>query len=144
MILTPAAVTTLRALRERAEQNVVPIADLAAAMERDARGEPPGDDLNAAQTVKWSDGLGVTFTVEEQPIGTCRHVSISMKGRECPHIMTVDAVLLVMGFTQSIETLAKHGLVYMERRYGAVNLIEPIDFARYIQKSTAREEAAPV
>jgi len=143
MILTPSAMNTLRTLRERAEQNVVPLADLAAALERDARGDPPEDDLNTAQTVMWSDGLKVTFTVEEQPIGTCRHVSISMKGQALPPIGAVDSILLVMGFTQSIETLAKHGFAYMEHRCGAVNLIEPLDPVGYDwAASSACAEAA--
>lgn len=114
----------LQHLRLRAETAIIPVAVLRAAAARPEAGgyAPEGQTLDFGL-------LRVTFTVEEQPRGLCRHVSISIEGESRPNINDVDAIKDALGFTQSIEALAVQGLVYMEHgdRH-AVNLIEPVTY----------------
>lgn len=133
---------TLLDLRARAEARVVTVAELAAALERKEAGQEPEPGFNAQYTVRLQNYTTVTFAVEQQPVGVCRHVSILTSGASYPSIYLCDLVMQVLGFTQPIETLAQYGLVYMEHTaFGPIpNLIEPVDFAKFVKDSAAQEE----
>lgn len=132
VILGPSEIEALVALRARAEASPTPLAVLTSLGE----GEPAPGGMNPTFTVKIPTNLTVTFTHEVQPIGLCRHVSMSvnLNGR-VPHPTAVAMVLPFLGFTQSAKTLGSLGLVWMEafgaHTQNAVNVLEPVNFPAF-------------
>lgn len=117
-----AAEPILTNLRERAEANPVPL-EMVQAL---SKGLEPPKDLNRAQTAEIPVGILVTFSMEVQPKGLCRHLSISVDGEKMPNPVIITAVMEMLGF---VGTISKCMAWIEDCRDGnkAVNVLEPHD-----------------
>lgn len=83
-----------------------------------------GDDPKFACELKF--GYRCVFSLEEQPIGECRHLSISVDSKDkYPNIEAVKVLLKEFGFKYPLED-KNHCHVYLEEEIRAVNIISPI------------------
>lgn len=71
---------------------------------------------------KMTDGFRIVFSYEHQPIGWCKHISISIPSSEkVPSIPAVEMIIKEFGFTESINDQEN---VWMEEEVRAINVIE--------------------
>lgn len=86
---------------------------------------PPGQRGNP--TVILPIGYGVSFTIEEQPFGVSRHISISVdRPGMLPNVEAVNWILEEFGFVNRVGEL----YVFLEdigSSEKAVNCLEPLD-----------------
>lgn len=114
----------LRDLAKKAEQNVVPMLRLAQLTEN-----PKGPGLEAhmqqmvAQTMDIPMCYCVTYSVEEQPFGLARHMSLSITtpGARIPHPVALWEVACLLGFWGN---LCDCDSVYPEPQTQAINLVQ--------------------
>lgn len=81
----------------------------------------PGDDPNFRCEIPF--GFKCVFTIEEQPVGWCRHLSVSVDNpTKVPSIPAVEMLMKEFGFKGPL----KECYVYMEEDISpkAVNIIE--------------------
>ena len=67
----------------------------------------------------------IVFSIEEQPIGLCRHISISLDASKfLPSTKSMNKIIKKFGFEEEIDNC----YVYVEEfdYANAVNIIEPI------------------
>lgn len=74
-------------------------------------------------------GFRCVFTHEQQPIGWCRHLSVSIGAkRRLPHPVAIEEIMKAFGFKRGLEELGKAGLVHvMNEDVDSVNILELID-----------------
>lgn len=79
------------------------------------------------QTLELPLGWKVTFSVEEQPFGWARHMSMSApaKGR-VPHPVAVEWTMQALGFHRPLDACFIYPEKYDNGRT-AINIIEPVD-----------------
>ncbi len=75
-------------------------------------------------------GYRVTFTIEEQPFGWCRHISISVDGTGWPNPVAVEAIMQEFGFS----TLDNCEGSYLEKNVRAINVVELLNKKRKAKK----------
>lgn len=110
---------TVEGVVEYAEQNRYSRPYMAALM----NGAPaPGDDLR--HCCYFFDGFKAVFTIEEQPMGWCRHLSISVAAIDkMPSIEAVKMIMREFGIVAQLEDCC----VYVEDSSPkAINIISPI------------------
>jgi hypothetical protein len=81
-------------------------------------------------TIDIPDGFRVTYTEEQQPMGLCRHISVSVADTDrVPNPVAIQMLLSLFGFER---LLGDRQMVYPEK-YGngltAINVIEPMEMA---------------
>lgn len=71
-----------------------------------------------------ADGFKTVFTIEEQPMGWCRHLSVSVASMDkLPHIEAVKMIMKEFGIEKSLEDCH----VYIEDSFPkSVNIISQI------------------
>jgi hypothetical protein len=79
------------------------------------------------QTLELPLGWKVTFSVEEQPFGWARHMSMSSpaKGR-VPHPVAVEWTMKALGFVRQLGACFVYPEKYEHGRI-AINVLEPLD-----------------
>lgn len=81
-------------------------------------------------TIDIPDGFRVTYTEEQQPMGLCRHLSVSVSGTDrIPNPVAIQMLLSLFGFERP---LGDRQMVYPEKYASgltAVNVIEPMEMA---------------
>lgn len=84
---------------------------------------PPGDDPRFVTMIPF--GYRCVFTIEKQPMGWCRHLSVSVpNGRGlCPNPLAVDEIMKHFGFR---PTPSEHKM-WLEKEQSAVNLLETLE-----------------
>ena len=86
--------------------------------------EPPGND--PAFTVHLPVGYKVVFTIEQQPIGWCRHLSVSVATAGCyPATEAVEALAEAFGFRHKLKD--QQWSIGLEKSVQAVNIIEKLE-----------------
>jgi hypothetical protein len=123
----------IRALIGLAEQEPHPLTEL----KRLAEGFDPTDPssrrdrhINEKFTIDLPIGIRVTYTHEFQPIGLCRHMSISVhppKEDRYPDIPMVTILMEAFGFMPLNEDRTSIWLEKYQAGFGAVNVLEPIE-----------------
>lgn len=79
------------------------------------------------QTLELPLGWKVTFSVEEQPFGWARHLSMSSPAKgKLPHPVTLAWTMKALGFARKLPACFVYPEKYAEGRI-AVNVIEPVD-----------------
>lgn len=110
----------IKRVREYAERHPLSLEDMQRAV---ARGVAIGDDPNF--TCELRMGFLVTFTVEQQPFGLSRHISVSVAKPECwPPPSAVELIMAAFGFRGGV---AEAVAVYSEDARRAINVIELAD-----------------
>lgn len=104
LVLNDAAQSELARIRTFAEENPIPRATLKAMMMGDH--PPPGD--YEKWTTELPFGWRIVFTIEDQPMGLVRHLSVSVEARhqgKCPNHAGVAMLARELGFsvTESLE-----------------------------------------
>ena len=112
----------LKTLKEYAEQHPVSLDDLFDQVngERDSVGTMP------EYTRHIPDGFKIVFSIEKQPPGDIRHMSVSCK-KEAPPVEAVKLIIEKLGYKHQLESGKCH--IYMEDvddGVQAVNVIEII------------------
>lgn len=98
------AAAKLRALKETAEAHPFTEQDMRAIMDRMRAGHFEPDPRNAAQTIELPFGYTVTFTIEWQPMGLCRHVSMaSPRAGRMPIEMAMQMLIPYLGFQHGAD-----------------------------------------
>jgi len=128
LVIDEVAREDLRRVRTFAEANPIP-RDVLRAM-RSGDYPPPGDYQE--WTAKLDHGWRVVFTVEDQPMGMCRHLSVSVSSLaegKAPNPAGVAMIARELGFA-----LESDGFTYSRARcfpdpgvgWAAPNVIEPL------------------
>lgn len=82
---------------------------------------PAGDD--ADHVVHIHDGYRVVYSIEEQNIGLCSHISISVESRtKYSHEAAVALILKEFGMSLDLATK-----IWLEKTVNAVNVLQLID-----------------
>ena len=85
---------------------------------------PPGLDPNFQ--VEIPVGYKVVYSIEDQPAGKVRHLSVSVDAKgKLPSIPAVKEIMIMLGFTKEIEQ-CKVDLENLEEDHSAVNVLEVI------------------
>jgi hypothetical protein len=126
-MLDDQAVADLHALRTKAEARPYTEQDMRAMMEMLQAGhfEPP--QRNIDQTITLPFGYTVTFTIEWQPMGQCRHVSMaSPRANRIPIEAAMDMILPALGFIPGRERHAWAEMLSDDRiAHNIVEIITP-------------------
>lgn len=80
-------------------------------------------------------GFRMVYSVEQQPMGPCRHLSVSAKSHALvPHPDLVDHIMGLLGFDSELQSRGKvtQLTVWQEKTpFGpAINVLEPINVER--------------
>lgn len=121
LVIDQMAKTKVMRVKKYAMENRRTIHDIMRAMKGQ---DIPGDDQNF---VAWlHDGYKVVYTVEQQPLGWCHHISVSIKPRSAkalyPHEQAVKEICRLFElppFEQKIHTYIED----LPEGFKAVNLI---------------------
>jgi hypothetical protein len=71
------------------------------------------------------DGYRVVFSIEEQPIGWCRHLSVSVdKKGKYPTPQAVELIMQEFGMGNDIDNSLK---VWMEKEGEAINVVTKME-----------------
>jgi hypothetical protein len=130
LLIGPAELAALAALRERAAERPVDMPRLMAVIET-----PEGKARHMAQMTEQSVdlplGFGVTFSIETgHPIGTCRHMSMST--RAPGRLPTPEAAMMVghfLGFVGGLDACCGVWVETLEGHGRAVNIVQPLSMA---------------
>lgn len=94
----------IKKVREYAEQHIVPLNTLEAAVENPLEYIAVGD--NPEHVVHIHDGYRVVYSIEQQPIGTVAHLSVSVDNPgKYPHEIAVDLILKEFGMRNICDSL---------------------------------------
>ena len=94
-------VVALASLKSYAEKDVYDKEDMYALV--DGQGIPPGDEAEFTRLI-FDNTCRVVFTHEWQPIGVCRHASISFKkGFNKDIEQSIAKILILLGFNDDSE-----------------------------------------
>jgi hypothetical protein len=107
---------------EHADENRIDFKELQARTEIPGGFSPIGDDPNFCCHIDL--GFRCVFSIEEQPSGWCKHLSVSVDDvNKVPAIEAVKVLMEEFGINKSLEEC----YVYMEETTPrAVNIISPI------------------
>jgi hypothetical protein len=125
LIIDDAVRAKIMALREYSSNNSISAQRLAELSRHDINAGASRFDF-ASHTLDLPFGYRVTFTVEQQPIGFCRHLSVSVSTpRKLPAIAVVEMLMSEFGF---INRLGKVPLwtETFDPGHQAINIIEPL------------------
>jgi len=83
---------------------------------------PPAGHYPGPDSRTWvKTGFRVVFSIEEQPIGWCRHLSISMMDRnKYPHPNVMEELMEAFGMGRSLDHCLK---VWIEKEWKAINVL---------------------
>lgn len=114
----------IKKLIEFAETNPMPLEVLEQIMEN--KWPAPG---NVGFDIEIPVGIRVVFTIEQQPFGWCKHMSVSLHYPDpeiMPHFSVVEMLLEYFGM-DTLHTALQNGFVYIEENIcpKAVNVISP-------------------
>lgn len=111
--------SNLRRLVEHAEKNVFTIDDLLNI--KNGAEPPPGDREGFSCNIPI--GFRVVFSIERQPIGMVRHLSVSVDSeKSLPHPHAVIEIMRELGF----ENLLEDCVLDFKSDLSAVNILEVI------------------
>lgn len=125
LVMDEVAQSKLDAIRRHAEHN--PITSEVVQEIMDGRRCPVGDDPDFKTTLDF--GYTVVYSVEKQPFGWCRHISISLATDRpdelMPHPEAIREIMKMCGFDRPLEQC----LVYLEEDISpkAVNILCPVE-----------------
>jgi hypothetical protein len=69
------------------------------------------------------DGFRVVYSIEEQPVGWCHHISISVESKtKYPHEIAIDEILKEFGMEQ--RSSGKTVQIWLEEEFQAVNILQ--------------------
>ena len=75
-------------------------------------------------------GYTATYTVEEQPMGLCRHLSVSVPNEKMPNPAAVQEIMSLFGFETVLGTKMKTSTAIWEEKYApgfnAINILEKL------------------
>lgn len=75
-------------------------------------------------------GYKVVFSMEDQPAGMVRHLSVSVDTEgKMPSQLVVSQIMKLIGFENSLTNLAKEGYIHIEEigeNHHAINVLEKI------------------
>jgi hypothetical protein len=116
----------IKALIERAGQHPVPYAEMRRRAAELTRGIAPPSSLNREFTIKIPHGFTVTYTHEEQPVGSCRHLSIAVdRAGRAPHPVAVDWLMREFGFcATTVSEVPYRWFEALGNDRKAINLVE--------------------
>lgn len=134
LVIGPIERVMIQDLVDKAARNVTPLGvvmERAGASTTDDKGtlSGPEPDEAVAHTIEIPDGFRVTYTVEQQPAGPCRHMSVSVKTlskRRGPSVEAVQTLMREFGFINPLERT----MSWLEdTSFGrmAINIVEPLD-----------------
>lgn len=122
VVIGPEEQKKLEALKAFAEKNVIPFARILRGV---SGAEPPIGRADDRHKLELPGGLFIVYSVEDQPCGECRHVSMSV----LPHVKDVlpnpalvACVLPYLGFVRPMSKCK----VWVEKDL-AINVMEPVD-----------------
>lgn len=131
LIITSEVENNIKSLMEYAHKNVLARAlleRLSAGFDpKDVRTRPPQTNVIAQDfTMDIPLGYRVTYTVEDQPIGLCKHLSVSVPKRgKSPHPLAVQEIMKLFKFDRPLEQ-CKIWTEEYEKGFTAVNVVEPV------------------
>lgn len=123
LVIDEAAKSKISAVCEYADENRIDSKELQARVAIPDGFSPIGDDDN-----RWchlNDGFRCVFSIEEQPCGWARHLSISVatNDNKLPHLEAVKLLMPEFGINKSIDDC----YVYIENSSpSSINIICPI------------------
>ncbi len=131
LILDDEVQENIKKLIQYAELNVVPYAvmiDMYNKMKNKEPITPIGDDPNHFIYIPMD--IRIAYSIEEHPVGECKHISISTKNGE-PNFNDVALIMSYFGFRSDLNGGLATCQAYMENyviddvEYSALNIIEP-------------------
>lgn len=100
-LIDDATITRLRDLKSIAEANPVSEQDMRRIIQQVSDGIFAPDPRNTEQTITLPFGYTLTFTVEWQPVGMCRHVSMASPAKQrIPVDAAMNMVMPHLGFRE--------------------------------------------
>ncbi|MCK9458486.1 MAG: hypothetical protein M0R80_02435 [Proteobacteria bacterium] len=124
LIIDESIEAKIKTLIEFAEAHPMPLEALVKILEGTM--DAPG---NVGFDIEIPMGFRVVFTIEQQPFGWCKHMSISVESSNPEHMPNFAAVqMLLDNFGMiSLKTALENGFVYLEETISpkAVNIISP-------------------
>ena len=114
-------VETIKNIKYHARKNKVTYADIVATKE--GRRKPVGDDPNFVVVL---GQYRVVYSIEEQKVGDCAHISISCAGKD-PHHVAIDEIMGLFGLKYRTTTHKGYtgGQFFYEK--GLIEVIEILD-----------------
>ena len=116
-------IESIKALKAYAESHAYSMDDMLDLLSKSI--ETPGDIEDYSRYIL---DYKVVFTIDWQPFGNTRHMSISKNDKTEPNYYVVTYFMQLLGFEWDIKTC----YTYMEDGY-AVNILEPIDKEKFEQ-----------
>lgn len=104
-----------------AEKHRIPLSE----MKKRAAGEgsPVGDNPDFICYV--TDGYRVAYSIEEQPVGWCRHISVSVDTpKKLPHIGAFEMIMGEFGFRGGVQDCDKVWVKEITDTLQAVNAVQ--------------------
>ncbi len=121
LVISEAERARVREVREYAEHHRYPAAEVLYLMSHPERA--PG--LNPERAMVFPLGYRCVFTIEEQPCGWCRHLSVNvMEKKLLPSREAVAELCRQFGFVKPLDELIVH---IMEETYDSVNVLELLE-----------------
>jgi hypothetical protein len=112
----------LERLAAYAEKHVLSMDELLDMVNKQA--PPPGDNKNFVVEIPF--GYRVVYTIEDQPAGKVRHLSVSVdKKGKLPSITAVEEIMRMIGFKGELSE-CKVGFESIDENQDAVNVLEVI------------------
>lgn len=69
-------------------------------------------------------GFKVVFTIEDQPMGICKHLSVSVDDpKKLPSPEAINMIAEEFGFVGTVENM-EYGTVFLEEESNAINIIQ--------------------
>lgn len=131
LFIGPDELQAIKKLKQWAEAHVISFDDLKAI---DANSKPPvGDDPR--HVIFLPVNVRVVFSIEQQPKGLVRHLSISIKQRSMtgrfPDPNFANEILKAFGYVNDLNTPSSENFyVYIEEEVHAINFVEYYDNTR--------------
>ena len=120
LVITEKEKVDIQKLIDYAENNIITIEMLHLMVNGTV--QPSGDNPNHVIYIPM--GYRVVYTIEQQPMGLSRHISISVDNPGFyPNAIAIDAIIKEFGY----KGTHKDCHVYTEREINAVNLIQPFE-----------------
>lgn len=130
LMITQEALRLIGALREQAADHPID------AMKALSMSPEAARAANIAQTILIEHGFTVTFTVERQPSGLFRHISISIdQPRKLPAPNAVNALLSLF----NMHHIDKASMVWLERT-GEIDAINVLDHIRESENAGTKQD----
>jgi hypothetical protein len=123
-------IESIKALKTYAEGHAYSMDDMLDLLSKSI--ETPGDIEDFTRYIL---DYKVVFTIDWQPFGNTRHMSISKRDKTEPNYYVVTYFMQLLGFEWDIKTC----YTYMEDGY-AVNILEPIDKEKFEQYKKDKNE----